>query len=93
MTIRLREILKERGITVGQFAELSGISQSNLSNYMSGKISPTLDTLTKIADALEIDIAELFKKEEDIVLVAKYEGKEVIISNQELLEFIKNKLV
>lgn len=91
MAFRLREILKERGVTVGQFAEQSGISQSNLSNYMGGKISPTLDTLTKIADALDVDITELFKKEEEVILVAKYEGKEVTISNQDLINFIKNK--
>jgi len=92
MIFRLREILKEKGFTIAQFAERVGISQSNLSNYMSGKISPTLDTLSKIADALDIEISELFRKEEDIILVAKYEGKEVTITNQELIEFIKTKL-
>lgn len=91
MTFRLRDILKERQITIGQFAELSGISQSNLSNYMMGKVSPTLETLNKIAEALRIPITELFRKEEEVVLLARYGGKSVEISAEELIEFIKAK--
>ena len=57
--IRLKEILKDKGLTMVQLAELSGITPSNLSNYTNGKVSPTLETLNKIADALNIDITEL----------------------------------
>lgn len=92
MVFRLREILKNRHITIGQFSEMSGISQSNLSNYMMGKVSPTLETLNKIANALNIEITELFKKEEDIVLLARIGESEVEISKDELLNFIKSKI-
>lgn len=91
VTLRLREILKERQLTIAQFAEISGISQSNLSNYMIGKISPTLDTLSKIASALDIEITELFKKKEDIILIAKVNGHTYEISNEDLLDFIKQR--
>ena len=47
--LRLREILAKRGITLKDFAAQSGLSQSNLSNYINGKISPTLDTVSRIA--------------------------------------------
>lgn len=93
MGFRLREILKDRHITIGQFSEMSGISQSNLSNYMMGKVSPTLETLNKIAGTLKVDITELFKKEEDILLIARIKGKEVEISKDELLSFIKSKII
>lgn len=92
MMFRLREILKERQITIGQFAEMSGISQSNLSNYMMGKVSPTLETLNRIAEALGIDIANLFRKEEDVVLVVKYGGKTIELGKEELIEFVKTKI-
>lgn len=92
MVFRLREILKDRKITIGQFAEMSGISQSNLSNYMMGKVSPTLETLNKIANTLNVDITELFKKEEDIVLLARIGDNEVEIRKYELLSFIKSKI-
>lgn len=92
MIFRLREILKERHITIGQFAEMSGVSQSNLSNYMTGKVSPTLETLNRIANTLDIEITELFKKEEDIVLMARLGENEIEISRDDLLNFIKSKL-
>jgi len=92
MAFRLREILKERKITIGQFAEISGISQSNLSNYMMGKVSPTLETLNKIAEALGVDVTYLFRKEEEIVLFAKYEGRSIELNTEELIKFIKTKI-
>ena len=58
---------------------------------MSGKISPTLDTLNKIADALDIDITELFKKREEVVLMAKYEGKTIEIDTEDLINYIKTR--
>lgn len=90
-TLRLREILKERHITIGQLSEMSGISQSNLSNYMTGKMSPTLDTLNRIAMALNIEITELFEKEEDIVLFVKYRNRMVELSRKELINYLRNK--
>lgn len=92
MVFRLREILKDRQITIGQFSEMSGISQSNLSNYMMGKVSPTLETLNRIANTLNIDITELFKKEEDIVLMARIGENEVEIRKDDLISFVKSKI-
>lgn len=93
MEFRLREILKERQISISQLACHSGISASNLSNYMSGKISPTLETLTKIADTLNIDITELFKRPDDVVLMARVNGETYEIDKDEIVEFVKNKQV
>lgn len=70
---------------------MSGISQSNLSNYMTGKMSPTLDTLNRIAVALNIEITELFEKEEDIVLFVKYRNRMVELSRKELINYLRNK--
>jgi transcriptional regulator with XRE-family HTH domain len=92
MIFRLREILKERQLTIAEFSKKSGISQSNLSNYMSGKVSPTLDTLTKIAESLAINVSELFEKEEDIVIFIKYKNQLIEISQKELVEFVKEKI-
>lgn len=91
MALRLREILKERNLTVAQFADMSGMSQSNISNYMNGNISPTLDTLYKLSNALGVEITELFKKKEEIKLFIEYEGEKVEISASELLCYVKNK--
>ena len=72
MDLRIKEILAQRGLTLKDFAQMSGISQSNLSNYLNGNILPTLDTLKKMASFLEIDVVELFKEKDDVELFCKY---------------------
>ena len=73
------------------FAQISGISPSNLSNYLNGNISPTLDTLKKIASFLNIDVVELFKEKDNIELYAKYEGILYPISKEDILSVIEKK--
>ena len=91
--LRLREILKERKISVSRLAEQSGISASNLSNYMNVKISPTLETLGKISETLNIEISELFRKSDDIALMVRVNGETYEINKDEIIEFIKHKRV
>lgn len=91
MLDRLRDILKERGLTLKAFSEMSGISQPNLSNYINGNISPTLDTLEKIAKALNVEIQDLFPPKDSIELFAQVNGKKYRITEQDLLNLIKSK--
>lgn len=56
--MRIKEVCKEKGITVSQLAEKMGIKQESLSRAING--NPTLETLERIANALEVDIIELF---------------------------------
>ena len=82
MELRLKELLSQKGITLKDFAATSGISQSNLSNYINGNISPTLDTLKKIASHLGIDVVELF---------ARYNGELYPITKDDIISIIKMK--
>jgi transcriptional regulator with XRE-family HTH domain len=91
MDLRIKEILNQRGITLKDFAIKSGISASNLSNYLNGNISPTLDTLKKIAAALELDVVELFKEKEDVELYAKYDGILYPISKDDIINIVSKK--
>jgi transcriptional regulator with XRE-family HTH domain len=91
MELRLKEILSQKGITLKDFANTSGISQSNLSNYINGNISPTLDTLKKIAIHLDIDVVELFKEKENVELYAKYNGIMYPISKDDIIKIIRKK--
>jgi transcriptional regulator with XRE-family HTH domain len=89
--IRLKNILKERNLTLSAFAEQVGISQSNLSNYVNGNISPTLETLEKIAKSLNISVTELFKEKEEFEFQIKYNEKVYPIDKENLMEIIKQK--
>lgn len=91
MELRLKEILALRGITLKEFSQRSGISQSNLSNYLNGNISPTLDTLKKIASFLDIDVVELFREKDSIEFYAKHDGILYPISKDDILGLIEKK--
>lgn len=91
MELRLKEILAQRGIKLKDFASMAGLSQSNLSNYINGNISPTLDTLNRIAKHLDIDVVELFKEKDDVELYAKYNGVLYPISKEDIIEVISKK--
>lgn len=56
--VRIRQ---EKGYTQERLAYESGISKGFLSEIESGKKSPTIRTLEKIAETLEITLSELTK--------------------------------
>lgn len=91
MELRLKEILASRGMTLKDFSQRSGISQSNLSNYLNGNISPTLDTLKKIAASLDIELVELFREKEQIEFYAKRDGVLYPITREDVLSLIEKK--
>lgn len=91
MDLRLKEILAQRGITLKEFSQMSGISQSNLSNYLNGNISPTLDTLKKMAFYLNIELVELFREKDNLELYAKHDGILYPISREDILSIIEKK--
>ncbi len=55
----IRKYRKEKGLTQKQLGELCGIADSNIRKYENGKQNPKIETLQKIADALNIDINKL----------------------------------
>lgn len=57
---RLRRIRKRNGWTLARVGELTGLAASTLSKVENDQISLTYDNLIRLADGLEIDIAELF---------------------------------
>lgn len=57
---RLKEILKERGVTIKELSEMSGISINTLYSITKRDTqAPASDTIRKIADALGVDEADL----------------------------------
>jgi transcriptional regulator with XRE-family HTH domain len=56
---RLRELRKQRGTTLTQLAEITGISVSTLSRLESGGRKPTLELLLPLARAHQVPLDEL----------------------------------
>ena len=58
MVLRIKEVIKEKGMTVQTLADKMEINRVGLSNHING--NPSVAVLTKIATALEVPIQELF---------------------------------
>lgn len=52
--------LSLKGMTQKELAEKLNVSQSAVTNWMKGKNSPDIDTVTLICNVLDISIVELF---------------------------------
>ncbi|WP_106832241.1 helix-turn-helix domain-containing protein [Parabacteroides pacaensis] len=58
MRFRILELCKEAGINQTELADKIGLSRVGLSKAING--NPTVDTLERIANALNVPITELF---------------------------------
>jgi len=59
--ILLREIRKEKNITLDELARKTGMSKGHLSRIERKETDPTITSLARIALALNIDVTKLYK--------------------------------
>ena len=59
---RIRDLRKEKGLTLSGLAELCRCSSSLLSQIETGAINPSFSTLKAVSDALSISMAALFEE-------------------------------
>ena len=60
--LRVKEIVKQKGLTLAKVAEMLDVHPVNLSTALNG--NPTLSTLSRIAEVLEVEVADLFERED-----------------------------
>lgn len=58
--MRIKEIRRSKGLSQEQLAEKADINSKYLSRMERGTENPTLDMFIKLADALEVEIWEMF---------------------------------
>lgn len=70
---RMKKFRKSTGLTIKQLAEKVGVTQSCISQLENDKANPSLGTLKKIANALNINMIDFFDRdrEEDNIIVRK----------------------
>jgi len=73
MNLRVKEICKAKGITIGDLAERMQMARESLSRAING--NPTLDTLEKIATALDVSVSSLFDVESELYGLLQFNGK------------------
>jgi transcriptional regulator with XRE-family HTH domain len=78
--VRLRDLRQERELSMRSLARLSGLSTNALSMIERGKTSPSVSTLYKLSEALEVPITAFFRTEpprQGIVFRHPYERSQV----------------
>ena len=90
MELRIKELIKEKGTTIQNIADLIGVNRVTLSNSING--NPTLETLEKIANALDVPVTERFARSSDEVVGAVRIGKDthVINSKEDIKKLAEN---
>ena len=58
--LKIKELRKRKGLTQEQLAELINMEQTSISVIESGRNFPTLGTLEKIAQILEVNLSDFF---------------------------------
>jgi len=57
----LKRIRTEKGVSQADIAKSLGVSRGFVSNIENGKRNPTLSTISRLAEALNVSTEELFK--------------------------------
>lgn len=77
MENRIKEVIKEKGYTIKEFAEVLGMTRENLSRIIKDPSSPTLEKLSK---ALDVPVWQFFASPDDVkTFVCPHCGKEIHI--------------
>ena len=75
--MRIKELLKQKGMTAKDLAVKIGLSEGALSQSLNG--NPTLERLTQIATALGVPVSELFEAPKQGVITCPHCGKQITI--------------
>lgn len=62
---RIKELIKERGMTQEQFARKLGLSRITVVKTLSG--NPSVETLKKMANVLDVPMWQLFATKEEVI--------------------------
>ncbi len=73
--LRVKEICDQKGISIKELADRLSVTPSAISQSLSG--NPSLKKIEEIADALDVDISELFapKDSDSFLAIISHEGE------------------
>jgi transcriptional regulator with XRE-family HTH domain len=75
----VRGLRRERGLTLEELAERSGVSRAMISKVERGEKTPTLVVATKLAEGLEINLSRLLKIEERREVVVQPRDRRMVM--------------
>lgn len=86
---KIRQIRNQNKLTLEEVARRTGFTKSYLSMLESGKKFPPIATLSKISQALSVDIAAFFKKKDpaEHITLVRERGREVVVRDGTLFGY------
>lgn len=74
MELRVKNVCRAQGVTLAEVASKIGVAQASLSKMLGG--NPTVGTLEKVANALDVPITELFDAGagDELTALVQYKG-------------------
>ena len=82
MGLRIKEILKEKGMQVTELATLIEITPQNLSKLINEKTKPSIDTYERIAVALGVPFTDLFEQPQQNVVNCPHCGGKIKLDKE-----------
>jgi transcriptional regulator with XRE-family HTH domain len=77
--IRIKKFRKTNGLTIKHLSDKVGVTQSYISQLENDKVNPSLGTLKKIANALNINMINFFERDRD--------DDNIIVRKEERIDF------
>lgn len=68
----LKRVMKEKKVRACRILEKTGMGNCTISRIVCGYTIPSIDTLLRIANALDVDIREFFKTREEEILPTEF---------------------
>ena len=65
MNLRIKEVIKEEGLSVQEVADRMGISRVGLSQHLNG--NPSVEVIDRIAQAMNVPVWRFFASKEEII--------------------------
>jgi transcriptional regulator with XRE-family HTH domain len=78
--LRIKDILREKGLQVIELAKMIELSPQNLSKLINDKTKPSIETFEKIAKALDVPLSELFEQPQNDVINCPHCGGKIKVS-------------
>ena len=80
MNLRVKEICRIKGVTMEKIAADLGITPNTLTRNING--NPTIETLERIATALNVPVSELFDQPATDIINCPYCGGKIKVSKE-----------
>ncbi|HVB33287.1 MAG TPA: helix-turn-helix transcriptional regulator [Patescibacteria group bacterium] len=72
---RLRALREQKGLSQGQIEKRTGLLRCYISRVENGHTVPSIDTVEKLAKALEIPLFQIFCDDEEVPVLSQLPGR------------------